>query len=412
MFKKRPSHSAWILNEFRVIWYSQAIATIGIAIHNIALPIIAIHFLHASVIEISLISTARYLPNLLFSIGIGSFVDRADTKRVAIYAELTRFILVLSIPVLYFFYTINIQFIIAIAFLIGIARIFFELSMSSLFPIIIPSDKRLSANSNLEVISSVGEISGPGIGGFIISIIGAIFSLLINALTFFISALFITQLKVQDKDKKNLTSLPKYSFFDGFRELASRPTLMGIVLVSAISNLGFMAVQSVYFVVTLNLFGFNTLIASTLLIFSGIGSLLGNLLARWLCQFFSVKFLMLCSITIMVMGSIIMILATGPIWITAIFISLGYFLWGLCLGLFNIYSTTYRQSVVPPETMGKIVGTARTLIYGTMPLGALAGGFIVEFLGSRQVFIFNCLINLISLMILFFSLRKSEDIIF
>lgn len=412
MFKKRPSHSAWILNEFRVIWYSQAIATIGIAIHNIALPIIAIHFLHASVIEISLISTARYLPNLLFSIGIGSFVDRADTKRVAIYAELTRFILVLSIPVLYFFYTINIQFIIAIAFLIGIARIFFELSMSSLFPIIIPSDKRLSANSNLEVISSVGEISGPGIGGFIISIIGAIFSLLINALTFFISALFITQLKVQDKDKKNLTSLPKYSFFDGFRELASRPTLMGIVLVSAISNLGFMAVQSVYFVVTLNLFGFNTLIASTLLIFSGIGSLLGNLLARWLCQFFSVKFLMLCSITIMIMGSIIMILATGPIWITAIFISLGYFLWGLCLGLFNIYSTTYRQSVVPPETMGKIVGTARTLIYGTMPLGALVGGFIVEFLGSRQVFIFNCLINLISLMILFFSLRKSEDIIF
>ncbi|MDV5210981.1 MFS transporter [Acinetobacter baumannii] len=94
MFKKFSSNSAWTLKAFRIIWSSQSIAMIGIAIHNIALPIIAIHLLHASAIEVSLISTARYLPNLLFSISIGSFVDRSDRKFIAIYAELTRFILV------------------------------------------------------------------------------------------------------------------------------------------------------------------------------------------------------------------------------------------------------------------------------------------------------------------------------
>lgn len=103
--------------------------------------------------------------------------------------------------------------------------------------------------------------------------------------------------------------------------------------------------------------------------------------------------------------------ARGPIWITSILISIGYFLWGLCLGLFNIYSATYRQKVVPPEAMGKLVGAARTLIYGAMPLGSLSGGLIVDFLGSRYVFLFNCLINLISLVILFFSLRKVDKIL-
>lgn len=113
---KISSNSAWTLKAFRIIWSSQSIAAIGIAIHNIALPIIAIHLLHASAIEVSLISTARYLPNLLFSISIGSFVDRSDRKFIAIYAELTRFILVLSIPILYTFYFINIPFLILIAF--------------------------------------------------------------------------------------------------------------------------------------------------------------------------------------------------------------------------------------------------------------------------------------------------------
>lgn len=126
---------------------------------------------------------------MLFSISIGSFVDRSDRKFIAIYAELTRFILVLSIPILYTFYFINIPFLILIAFLIGIARIF-ELSLSSLFPIVIPPDKRLSANANLQVISSVGEISGPGVAGFIINIIGATSSLLINAATFPISYIY------------------------------------------------------------------------------------------------------------------------------------------------------------------------------------------------------------------------------
>ncbi|PTV44751.1 MFS transporter [Acinetobacter pittii] len=411
MLKKISSNSVWALKAFRIIWSSQSIAAIGIAIHNIALPIIAIHLLHASAIEVSLISTARYLPNLLFSISIGSFVDRSDRKFIAIYAELTRFILVLSIPILYIFYFINIPFLILIAFLIGIARIFFELSLSSLFPIVIPPDKRLSANANLQVISSVGEISGPGVAGFIINIIGATSSLLINAATFFLSAIFIAKLPIEAKDRKSSISNQKESFFDGFHELLSRPVLMGIILVGAISNFAFMAVQSVYFIITLKLFGFNTLIASSLLIFSGIGSLVGNISARWLHNFFSVKFLMLFSIILMIIGSTIMLFARGPIWITSTLISIGYFLWGLCLGLFNIYSATYRQKIVPPEVMGKLVGAARTLIYGVMPLGALSGGLIVDFFGSRYVFLFNCLINLISLVILYFSLRKVDKIL-
>lgn len=410
MFKTNDSSSAWVLKEFRILWSSQAVATIGIAIHNIALPIIAIHLLHASAIEVSLIAAARYLPNLLFSISIGNFVDRSNKKSIAVYAEWVRFILILSIPVLYSFYSINILFILAIVFLIGIARIFFELSISSLFPLVIPENKRLSANSNIELVSSFGEISGPGVAGYIINILGAVSSLLINALTFFISAIFIAKLSIQSQEPKNITSYQKRSFFDGFHELISRPALMGIILVGAISNLGFMAVQSVYFIITLELFGFSTLIASTILIFSGIGSLVGNILARWLCKFFSINFLMLCSISIMILGSVIMSLAKGPIWLTSILLSFGYFLWGFCLGLFNVYSMTYRQSIIPPENMGKLVGTIRTLIYGAMPLGALCGGFIVDYLGSKYIFFFNCLVNLISFAVLFYSLRKVPKI--
>lgn len=408
---EKNNFSAWTLLDFKLIWGSQAVSNLGTAIHNVALPIIAIQILHASAFEVSILSAARYLPNLLFSISIGYFIDRSNHKKTIVYSDLVRSILILLLPVFYYLEILNIQTLIIISFLIGTARIFFDVALSALFPLIVPEHKRLSANSNLELISSINQITGPGIGGIIINYLGAIFALIINGVSFVISALFISKIHQKDSLKKTSSSHHnEFSFLDGFYELISRPMLLGVIVVGTISNFALMAVQAVYFVISIKLFGFTPFLASTLLIASGAGSLIGNILAVPLARYLNVKLIMVSSIILMIIGSILMYKANGSIFITATIISLGYFVWGLCLGLFNILSNTYRQKIVPPDIMGRLMGAARTLIYGSMPLGALAGGLVVEIFGLREIFIFNAVINCFSLLILIIALKKSPKI--
>lgn len=75
----------WRLKNFQLIWTSQLASALGSAVHVVALPVIAIELLKASVFEVSLISASRYIPNLLFSIPIGHFVDGHNRKKVQLF---------------------------------------------------------------------------------------------------------------------------------------------------------------------------------------------------------------------------------------------------------------------------------------------------------------------------------------
>jgi predicted MFS family arabinose efflux permease len=49
--------------------------------------------------------------------------------------------------------------------------------------------------------------------------------------------------------------------------------------------------------------------------------------------------------------------------------------------IYNINQVTLRQTIVPPELLGRMNATMRTIVWGTMPLGALAGGALGTTLG-------------------------------
>ncbi|HET6795267.1 MAG TPA: MFS transporter, partial [Acidimicrobiales bacterium] len=49
----------------------------------------------------------------------------------------------------------------------------------------------------------------------------------------------------------------------------------------------------------------------------------------------------------------------------------------------NVASVAYRQSVIPPEMMGRVGNAMRTCIWGAMPLGAVTGGVVAGLVGLR-----------------------------
>lgn len=52
--------------------------------------------------------------------------------------------------------------------------------------------------------------------------------------------------------------------------------------------------------------------------------------------------------------------------------------------LYNIDQVSFRQTIVPIRLQGRLNATMRTIVWGTLPLGGLAGGFLGEALGLQR----------------------------
>jgi predicted MFS family arabinose efflux permease len=52
--------------------------------------------------------------------------------------------------------------------------------------------------------------------------------------------------------------------------------------------------------------------------------------------------------------------------------------------LYNVVQVSYRQSLVPKEIQGRMNATMRTIVWGTIPVGSLLGGFFADAYGIRE----------------------------
>ena len=72
---------------------------------------------------------------------------------------------------------------------------------------------------------------------------------------------------------------------------------------------------------------------------------------------------------------------TSSLWLALV-------IWGLGEGfgvLFNINTASLRQAVVPNHMLGRIISIAMVLAWSAQPLGALAGGFLIERTGDVRL---------------------------
>jgi hypothetical protein len=53
----------------------------------------------------------------------------------------------------------------------------------------------------------------------------------------------------------------------------------------------------------------------------------------------------------------------------------------------NVVVGSYRYALVPDRLMGRVASAGALVSWGTLPLGALAGGFLIEAVGARETFV-------------------------
>ncbi|MCC6906246.1 MAG: MFS transporter, partial [Anaerolineae bacterium] len=138
--------------SFARMWLAQLLSTIGDSFTMIAAGIL-IYQKTGSALSVGLMLIVTSVPTLINGMIAGVFVDRFDRTKIMIISDVSRGILILSIP---FLLHSGIFWIYVIAFLSSMITTFFAPAYESVIPEM-ASDEELSAANSMIAISSFGS---------------------------------------------------------------------------------------------------------------------------------------------------------------------------------------------------------------------------------------------------------------
>ncbi len=176
---KHLAATLWRHRDFTKLWAGQTISQLGSQITPLALPLTAALTLHATPAEMGILSAAETAPFLLVGLFAGVWVDRLRRRPILLAA--------LMISLLY-----------AVAFLVGILTVFFDVAHQSFLPAFVGRGQLLEGNRKLEVSQSAAQITGPVVAGGLVQLVTAPMAIVGDATSFLVSALLLTFIRVPE----------------------------------------------------------------------------------------------------------------------------------------------------------------------------------------------------------------------
>lgn len=145
--------------------------------------------LAATPVQMGLLAAAETLPFLLIGLPAGAWVDRWRRRPVMVLADLGRALVLAAIPAAWLAGWLRMELIYAVGFLAGLLTVFFDVAYQVYLPALVARDELVEGNSKLELSRSVAQLVGPGLAGGLVQVAGGPLAILIDAVSFALSAL-------------------------------------------------------------------------------------------------------------------------------------------------------------------------------------------------------------------------------
>ena len=312
------------------------------------------------------------------------WVDRVRRRPVLIAGDLVRAAALATIPLAHTLGLDSLALLYAVAFVTGIATVFFDVAYQSYLPSLVERDRLAEGNAKLEVSRSAAALAGPGLAGILVQVFSAPVAILADAASYAGSAGFLgairrhePRLAAPEGGHPSMRS----EIAAGIRYVVRHPLLRPIAICTSTSNLfnsmGF-AVLVLFAVRELDLSPGAIGIAFAV---GNVGVLIGAALAERIGRALGVgRAIVASSFLFAAAGFFLPIAEPGT---GAAMIAASVALNGFGSVVYNVGQVSLRQAITPQRMLGKMNATMRFIVWGTMPIGALLGGAVGEALGLR-----------------------------
>lgn len=400
----------WRDRNFMAMWAGQTISEMGSAITGLALPLLAITMLGAGTGQVGILQACSAASFLLASIPAGVLVDRSRKRILMVATDLGRFLLLAIIPITAWLGEVQLWHLYVIAFLTGVLGVVFGIAYHSYFPIFVAKPALPDANAKISTTEAVARVSGPSLSAFLVGLIGAAATILVDALSFLFSAVSLLFLKVGDDVARptgkriNIRAEAR----EGFRLVGADSVLArtAICTIGSVFCLSMSGAVLVYFLI--RDLGIS---ATSVGVVFGVGEAGGLLVAvfagRIMRRVGSARIMWL-AVLASPAGYLAAVSGKGN---AVVLVSLFMVLSSARFVLFDIAQYSYRQMACPLENLGKANATIRLGVGTASALGALAGGWLGAVIGARATLaVSTTLLCLAALPVLWSRLRTTRDV--
>lgn len=366
---------------FRRFWAGQTISHFGDQISGIALPFVGVLALDASPAQMGYLGAAGLAPNLLVSLYAGAFVDRHGRGRLTmIVADAGRALLLATIPVAYWLDALSFAHLYAVAFLTGVFTVFFFVSYNNLFVSVVPRERFVEGNSLLNGSRAFSFVAGPSVGGFLVQLISAPFTLVVDALSFVTSALFLHSI---DPVEPPPADAAPGQFTEGLRFIRHSRTLLAKLAATATINFFNFLFFALFILYATRQLDVSPALLGLILGAGAIGGLVGSMFAGRISRRLGIGPAFVLGCILFPAPFLLVPLADGPRPLVLALLFVFEFGTGFGVMLLDITGGAIQQALVPDRIRARVSGAFMMVNFGVRPLGALAGGVLGTAIGLR-----------------------------
>lgn len=380
------------------LWSATAISNLGDGIALIALPWLASAITRDPFL-IALSGVVGRLPWLLFTLPAGVITDRVERRKIIVTMDLLRGgILVLvsavvwqaseNLPDLDTLATAQIEtnwslywFILFTSLFYGMAEVLRDNAAQTFMPQIVEKEKLEVANGRMwsaEYLTN--SFIGPPLGSFLIGM--AIFiPFMVDAMTFFIAVILIAGIRIALPGDGGRSEISQRGapvrlgaeIKEGFQWLWRHDLLRPMAIILGLLNFLATTSTALFILFAQEVLETSVLIFAILGTAAAVGGMTGGLLApRISKRLGSGGTLALALFTFPTVALIIGLTSSWPlVWFLTAFSTIMAVVW-------NVITVSLRQSIIPSELLGRVNSVYRFFAWGSIPLGMLAAGLIVN----------------------------------
>jgi MFS family permease len=344
--------------------------------------------LKVSPFEFGLLATVEFLPVVILSLPAGVWVDRLRRRPILIWGDIGRAVSLLSIPAAFALNVLTIWQLYVVVFVNGCFSVFFDVAYQSYLPSIVARDQLVDGNAKLELTRGASQRLGPGLAGVLIAVLTAPFAILLDAMSYGVSAAFVSWIRQPEPtpDPHDEATGPRPSIRSevaiGLRYVAGQRVLRALALTVALGYLFSTIAESILILFLVTERQFSPALIGLAFTLGSIGVVSGALVASRLTKAAGV-------------GPVIVLSAVGEglswlpvaiapdsllfVGLTTTIVALSFF--GMT---WNVNAMSLRQAITPAGMRGRMNATMRFVSWGTIPVGYAIGGFLGGVIGLHS----------------------------
>ncbi|MDU7150238.1 MAG: MFS transporter [Clostridium sp.] len=229
-----------------LFYLGSLISIFGTAIYTFAISLYTLKITGSS-ISFSTTLILSILPIIILNPIVGVIADKFNKKKLVVTANLLNGVFLFIVYLISNWKGLSTGIIYLSTFVVTSINIIFDVSIDSAIPNIVSKEKIVNINAGNRIIDSISSVLGPVFGGIAFAIFNIESFILINSISFLVSAILDTLIdfkynsnsELEEKSDENI-AISKLNYFkeiaEGFKYLISKRYIIEILSIFIIFN--------------------------------------------------------------------------------------------------------------------------------------------------------------------------------